>query len=159
MPNVIEPAPSGRSKCRGCAQTIARDALRFGERLPNPFGDGEMTLWFHPECAAYKRPEPLLATLLETAGEVPARQRLEETARRAWLIGVFHESMALNGHRAEKPNAVIVANPSSVGTGAFAWCFMKKDSSLREVSFTSTAARLTSRPMMSGNRCFTSVRT
>jgi hypothetical protein len=83
MPNVIEPAPSGRSKCRGCAQTIARDALRFGERLPNPFGDGEMTLWFHPECAAYKRPETLLATLLETTGDVPARQRLEETARRS----------------------------------------------------------------------------
>jgi NAD-dependent dihydropyrimidine dehydrogenase PreA subunit len=83
MPNVIEPAPSGRSKCRGCAQTIPRDALRFGERLPNPFGDGEMTLWFHPECAAYKRPEPFLATLLETAGDIPARERLEATAQRS----------------------------------------------------------------------------
>ena len=35
--------------------------LRLGERLPTPVADkGEMTLWFHLECGAYKRPEPLL---------------------------------------------------------------------------------------------------
>jgi hypothetical protein len=82
MPNVIEPAPSGRSKCRGCTQTIPKDAMRFGERLPNPFGDGEMTLWFHPGCAAYKRPEPFLETLLETPESFPDRQLLEDRARR-----------------------------------------------------------------------------
>ena len=32
-----------------------RGELRFGERLPNPFAEGEMTVWFHPLCAAYKR--------------------------------------------------------------------------------------------------------
>jgi hypothetical protein len=83
MPNVIEPAPSGRSKCRGCAQTIRQEALRFGERLPNPFGDGEMTLWFHPQCAAYKRPEPFLQSLLETPEDFPDRRQLEQTARRS----------------------------------------------------------------------------
>jgi len=83
MDNVIEPAPSGRSKCRGCAQTIPREALRFGERLPNPFGGGEMTLWFHPVCAAYKRPEPFLETLVATSEKLPDRLQLEETARRS----------------------------------------------------------------------------
>ncbi len=59
MPHVIEPAASGRAKCRGCGKPIAKDELRFGERLPNPFADSEMTLWFHLVCSAYKRPESL----------------------------------------------------------------------------------------------------
>ncbi len=40
-----------------------------------------MTLWFHPVCAAYKRPEPLLEALGETLANVPDRERLERTAR------------------------------------------------------------------------------
>ena len=83
MSHVIETAPSGRSKCRGCSQTIPKDALRFGERLPNPFGSGDMTLWFHPVCAAYKRPETFLQTLVEAGENVPDRQQLEETAQRS----------------------------------------------------------------------------
>jgi len=81
VPHVFEPASSGRAKCRGCGQPIRRGELRFGERLPNPFADGEMTLWFHPACAAYKRPEPLLQTLEETPEKVPDRERLEGAAR------------------------------------------------------------------------------
>jgi hypothetical protein len=80
MPHVVEPASSGRAKCRGCGQPIQRGELRFGERLPNPFGEGEMTLWFHPLCAAYKRPEPLLQTLGETTVAVPDRDRVERAA-------------------------------------------------------------------------------
>jgi Poly(ADP-ribose) polymerase and DNA-Ligase Zn-finger region len=60
--HVIEPASSGRAKCRSCDQSIAKGTLRFGERQPNTFGEGEMTLWFHLPCAAYSRPEPYLAT-------------------------------------------------------------------------------------------------
>ena len=63
MPHVIEPATSGRARCRGCEQKIAKGELRFGERLPNPFAEGEMTHWFHPLCAAYTRPEALLEIL------------------------------------------------------------------------------------------------
>lgn len=63
MPHVIEHAASGRAKCRGCDQKIAKDELRFGERQPNAFGDGEMTLWFHLTCGVYKRPEPFLEAL------------------------------------------------------------------------------------------------
>ena len=80
MSHVIEAASSGRSKCRGCGQQIARGELRFGERLPNPFADGDMTLWFHVACAAYKRPESLLQTLRETSEDVLDRTRLEQVA-------------------------------------------------------------------------------
>jgi len=69
MPHTIEPATSGRAKCRGCGQAIAKEELRFGERLPNPFAeDSEMTLWFHIPCAAYKRPESLQEVLFEADG-------------------------------------------------------------------------------------------
>jgi hypothetical protein len=62
MAHVIEAASSGRAKCRSCDQPIAKGELRFGERQPNAFGEGEMTLWFHLPCAAYSRPEPFLET-------------------------------------------------------------------------------------------------
>jgi poly(ADP-ribose) polymerase-like protein len=79
--NVFEPASSGRAKCRGCSRAIAKGEIRFGERLPNPFADGEMTIWFHPVCAAYKRPEPLLQALAETQLDLPHRERLDHAAR------------------------------------------------------------------------------
>ena len=78
MPHLLEPATSGRAKCRGCGQTIARGELRFGETLPNPFAEGETTIWFHPLCAAYKRPEPLLETL---AASTTGVTELEQAAR------------------------------------------------------------------------------
>ena len=78
MPHVFEPAASGRSKCRGCGRALEKGEIRFGEHLPNPFADGtEMTLWFHPLCAAYKRPE----AILEALGEAPDAQKLEAAAR------------------------------------------------------------------------------
>jgi len=42
-----------------------------------------MTLWFHPACAAYKRPEPLLQCLRETSVEAPNREQLESIASRS----------------------------------------------------------------------------
>jgi len=80
---TFELAPSGRSKCRGCGQAIAKGELRFGEKLPNPFAEGEMTHWFHPACAAYKRPEALIEALPQAAIEVPGREALERAARGA----------------------------------------------------------------------------
>ena len=81
MPHVFEPAVTGRSKCRGCGRALERGELRFGERVPNPFADGETTLWFHPLCAAYKRPEPMLEALAQSAGLVPNRDELERASR------------------------------------------------------------------------------
>jgi len=81
VPHVIEAASSGRAKCRGCARLIPLGELRFGERLANPFAEGEMTVWFHPVCAAYKRPEPLLEVLEAGVENVPDREELERIAR------------------------------------------------------------------------------
>lgn len=81
MPHVFEPAATGRSKCRGCKQPLAKGELRFGESLPNPFGEGEVTHWFHPACAAYKRPDVLLEALAGAGGAVPEGERLERIAR------------------------------------------------------------------------------
>jgi hypothetical protein len=61
------------------AGAIAKGELRFGERLPNPFAEGEMTHWFHPVCAAYKRPEPILESLELAPAEL--RDRLEAAAK------------------------------------------------------------------------------
>ncbi len=83
MAHVFEPAATGRSKCRGCRQALQKGELRFGERLPNPFGEGEVTHWFHPMCAAYKRPDVLLEGLAGAATEVAGREPLERAARLA----------------------------------------------------------------------------
>ena len=81
MAHVFEPAASGRSKCRGCGRALEKGAIRFGERMANPFAEGtELTLWFHPMCAAYKRPESMLEALEQT-GEVADRDALEKAAR------------------------------------------------------------------------------
>ena len=79
MPHLFEVAPTGRAKCRGCGLTIEKGAVRFGEHIPNPFGEGEATLWFHPRCAAFKRPEPLLETL--PAAPAGLEEDLERIAR------------------------------------------------------------------------------
>lgn len=73
MENVIEPASSGRARCRGCGRNINKGTLRFGERLPNPFSEGkEMTHWFHLRCAALKRPEAIAPLISASAtAQVP----------------------------------------------------------------------------------------
>ena len=76
MAHTIEPAASGRAKCRGCGKPIGKGELRFGERLPNPFADGEMTLWFHLRCAALKRPESLHEILPESTLDIEDRESL-----------------------------------------------------------------------------------
>jgi hypothetical protein len=80
MPHVFENAPTGRSKCRGCGLGIERGELRFGEQIPNPFGSGETTMWFHPTCAAYRRPESLLETLPGAPEDLEGRDELERIA-------------------------------------------------------------------------------
>ena len=81
MPHVFEHAATGRAKCRGCAQPIERGALRFGERVPNPYGEGETTFWYHPLCAAYRRPEALLEALPAAPPDVTDTDVLERAAK------------------------------------------------------------------------------
>jgi hypothetical protein len=90
MTHVIEPAASGRSTCRGCGKKIAKDELRFGERQPNAFGEGEMTLWLHLRCAAYKRPEPFLE-VIDSDRNVDGAELAE--LRAAAEFGVAHRRL------------------------------------------------------------------
>lgn len=80
MPHIIEPAKSGRARCRKCKQAIAKGELRFGEEVVNAFSDGgEMTFqWHHVTCAAERRPEAFAEALAAFAGEVPDRAALEQ---------------------------------------------------------------------------------
>src|SRR4051812_9958444 len=92
MPHVFEVAPSARAKCRGCGLAIAKGELRFGERLPNPFADGEnveMTHWFHLACAAFRRPESFLATVAESSTEIDRQAELVREAE----LGVTHRRL------------------------------------------------------------------
>lgn len=94
MAHTIEPAASGRAKCRGCGEKIAKGELRLGARLPNPFVEGELTLWFHLRCGAFKRPEPYLDAALETTEAIENKEELEVEAKRS----LEHERLPrLNG--------------------------------------------------------------
>ena len=117
MAHVIEPASSGRSKCRGCGEKIEKGVLRFGEELENPFADGMMTHWFHLDCAAFKRPEPLLETLTERAEPLEDQARLEEEARR----GLEHRRLPrLSGaERATSGRAMCRSCRETIAKGAW----------------------------------------
>src|SRR4051812_9836929 len=81
MPSVIERASTGRAKCRVCGQAIARGDERFGEALPNAYGEGEAMFWFHLPCAACARPEALLPVIEQSSLPSKERARLAELAR------------------------------------------------------------------------------
>lgn len=81
MSDVIEAASSARSKCRACREKIEKGVLRFGESVPNAFGEGDATHWFHLPCAAERRPEKLAAALESYEGEVPDREELTQIVK------------------------------------------------------------------------------
>jgi len=94
VPHLIQPATTGRSKCRGCGEHIAAGVSRFGENLPNPFAEGETTHWFHLDCAAFKRPKPFLETLEARPEQLDDAERLLAEARR----GLAHRRLPrING--------------------------------------------------------------
>ncbi len=81
MPSVIERATTGRAKCRACGQAIAKGDERFGEALPNAYGEGESLFWFHLPCAACSRPESVLPVLEHGQGETNDREALMGLAK------------------------------------------------------------------------------
>ena len=101
MADLIEKASSGRAKCRRCGEKIEKDALRFGESVPNPFGEGDAMHWFHLACAAEKRPEKLRAALEAHAEDVPERAELEHTVeaglKNPKLVQVKHAERSPTG--------------------------------------------------------------
>jgi hypothetical protein len=89
VPDVIEAASSGRAKCRGCGEAIAKGELRFGESLPNPFAEGEALYWFHLHCAASMRPEKFLALRRAGTIDIPDRDWLDKAAE----VGAAHRRL------------------------------------------------------------------
>lgn len=90
VPDLIQAAPSGRAKCRGCGRAIAKAELRFGEAAPNAFGEGESISWFHLDCGALMRPEKFLPVLGACSEQIDERAWLEQTAR----VGIEHPRLA-----------------------------------------------------------------
>jgi hypothetical protein len=86
VPDVLLPAPSGRSKCRACGGVIAKGELRFGEEVTNPFTEGLTTLWFHLDCAALRRPEKARPLLAEHPDPIDSREELLAEAE----LGILH---------------------------------------------------------------------
>lgn len=117
MSHRIEPAPSARAKCRGCGQRIAAGELRFGESVPNPFAEGDTTHWFHLECAAYKRPEPLLEAFEANTESLANAERLAAEAAR----GIAHRRLPrLNGaERSPSGRARCRSCRASIAKGAW----------------------------------------
>src|SRR5689334_16357105 len=100
MPDVLERAVTGRSKCRGCGRSIDKDDWRFGEALPNAYGEGESLAWFHLACAACMRPEKMRPALSSNEEPVPDRAWLERTAE----LGVEHPHLARLGRAERAPS-------------------------------------------------------
>ncbi len=94
MADVIQPATSGRAKCRGCGRPIAAGELRFGESLPNPYGEGDAVYWLHLPCAACMRPEKLLPTLASSDAPIADPDWLREAAE----LGIQHRRLPRLSH-------------------------------------------------------------
>jgi hypothetical protein len=89
LPDAIEPALSARAKCRGCGAAIAKGELRFGEALPNAFGEGESMHWFHLACGACMRPEKFGPALEAHAPPPPDADWLKHAVE----IGLAHHRL------------------------------------------------------------------
>jgi hypothetical protein len=99
VPHTIEAAATGRSKCRGCGEGIAAGVWRFGETVPNPFGEGDTTHWFHLDCGAFRRPQPFLEALDSATAAIDDADALRAHARG----GVEHERLPqINGAERDK---------------------------------------------------------
>jgi hypothetical protein len=94
MGDRLETAPTGRARCRACGTSIDKGALRFGEEVANAYGEDQATsvYWFHPPCAALRRPEKLLPLARdgEAAAALPDRDTLIGDAQR----GAAHPRLA-----------------------------------------------------------------
>ena len=94
MPDKMEIAASGRARCRGCGAKIDKETVRFGEVLPRPSADDDATavFWFHPRCAAHRRPEKF-AQLLR-AGELTVALPDRESLLAEADEGITHPRLA-----------------------------------------------------------------
>lgn len=120
MPHTVERAPTGRAKCRACGASIEKGAVRVGEAVPNTFADtdgAEAMHWYHPRCAAYRRPEAYLQAATGTAVDIPDAAQLAAAA----TFGVAHHRVP-RVHRAERapsPRAACRACRTPIAKGAW----------------------------------------
>ncbi|VVC27205.1 Nucleic acid-binding, OB-fold,BRCT domain,DNA ligase 3, BRCT domain,DNA ligase, ATP-dependent,DNA [Cinara cedri] len=47
---VAESSKNNRAKCKKCKEVLNQGMLRIAKVVPNPFGDGKMMAWHHPQC-------------------------------------------------------------------------------------------------------------
>jgi len=47
---VAEKSKSNRAKCKKCKEVLSQGTLRIAKVMPNPFGEGKMMAWHHPQC-------------------------------------------------------------------------------------------------------------
>jgi hypothetical protein len=94
MGDVLLPATSGRAKCRGCGRAISSGELRFGESLPNAYGEGDALYWLHLTCAACMRPEKFLPTLEASDAQIADREWLKAAAE----FGIAHRRVPRLSH-------------------------------------------------------------
>jgi poly [ADP-ribose] polymerase len=83
MQKLIEVAKSGRAKCRGCRQAIAKGELRYGEEVPNQFGSEPALQWLHLLCAAKKHPKEMQEAMAAYTGEFPNREEVDKAVQAA----------------------------------------------------------------------------
>ncbi len=63
MSDIIEEAPTSRSRCRECRGEIEEGDMRFGSEQGGYYGDGDSYGYYHLKCASRRLPERVLAVL------------------------------------------------------------------------------------------------
>jgi|SRR5580704_6276930 hypothetical protein len=83
MPHKIEVSSTGRARCRGCKEAIAKGELRFGEEFQNPYSeDGGMSFrYWHLACAAKGLANEVAPVLGAYDGPIDDAVRAEARAR------------------------------------------------------------------------------
>jgi Poly(ADP-ribose) polymerase and DNA-Ligase Zn-finger region len=120
MPHVLEHATTGRARCRGCGASIPKDTLRVGEAVPNMFAEtdgAEATHWYHPVCAAYRRPEAFLQAVEGTDLALPERDDLVAIAAE----GVAHHRLPRLDKAERAPTARAACRHCRVAIPKDAW--------------------------------------
>lgn len=104
MHHRLEPSPSGRARCRACLSALPKGELRFAESVPNPVGDGTTYHFYHPRCAAERRPEAYLMLDAELAsGPGPELREGGEALRRVAQEATEHPRLSRLGELSAAP--------------------------------------------------------